>query len=311
MHDRRCAEWSSLFRLLSLARRPGFENRKHCNLSMALSIPLWGDEERRLLSSIRDCEVAVCREQLRSVGVERGAVIFVESRSRSFMSDMQACSTIPEESIRLHALNNLLRLRLIRVIDDYQLIFPTHIYPLSSFVTHVVRSYSEQVAILADACTTGTQLRNIHDSVAIVDRRLAKHFSLLAYTEAVFQEKAKELCSEPISLATEHYATCLGDYFEAGICGTRQQLVLDTTEAPDWLPDGIPVELSRFPCLLRIAAAGVEVAKNRAALGELFQMQDVHFDLPAISSDDPTAAELTAISRSLLIPFIETLGLCQ
>lgn len=278
---------------------------------MALNIPLWGDEERRLLSCIRSVEVAGCREQLQSVGVEKGAIIFVESRSRSFMSDMQACSTIPEESIRLHALNNLLRSRLVKVIDDYQLIFPTHVYPLSSFVIHAVRNYREQIAVLVDSCTTGTQLRNIRDSVAILGRKLAKCFSLLVYTEVVFQEKAKELCNKPIYLAIEHYKACLGDYFEAGINGTRQQLVLDTVEAPAWLPDSIPVELSRFPCLLKIAAASVEVAKNRAALVQLFQMEAVNFDLPVHLSDDPTAAELTTTSRSVLISFAETLGLLQ
>ena len=75
-------------------------------------------------------------------------------------------------------------------------------------------------------------------------------------------------------------------YFKHNIIELRDQLLLTDVVVPEWLPDMVPVELVKYPCLLRIAYAYIEAMHNKRVLSRLMDDEfALSYDIPPLNDE--------------------------
>jgi hypothetical protein len=242
------------------------------------------------------------------------AMEFIKSHAASISVEFRTCANVPCHSRHI-AINNVMRNRLPSIITDYYTVHhecdgKTQIYPLCSLLIDIVGMYRDEVKRLIRAMESVTLLINFYDSICFIDKVLEIHNLFLApYVRPFFASRSGELIMRPIQEAVVHYTSMCDGYFKHGITELREQLLLMDASVPEWLPDKVPVELIKYPCLLRIAYAHVEAIHNKHMLSRLIEDEFVlrHDIPPSSSNNDNDSLLLDEAVEMILTPFIKTL----
>lgn len=239
---------------------------------------------------------------------------FIKSHDASISIEFRTCANVPTHSRHI-AINNLMRNRLPSIITDYHTIHNesdvnTHIYPLCSLLIDIVDMYRNEVKRLIRGMESVTVLINFYDSICFLDKVFEIHHLYLApYVKPFFISRSKELIMRPIQEAVVHYKSMCDGYFKHAISELRDQLLLMDANVPEWLPDKVPMELIKYPCLLRIAYAHVEAIHSKHMLSRLIEDEFVlmHDIPPSSNKDDNDSLLLNEAVEMILIPFIKSL----
>lgn len=242
------------------------------------------------------------------------AMEFIKSRALSFSTEFKACLGVPTHS-RHVAINNLVRNRIPTFVNDYCVISTesnnTEIHLLCSLLIDVVDMYRNEVRALTEITQSATQLINFYDSICFLDNALELHgISLTPYIKPFFTSQSSALIVEPIQKAIAHYNSMCDGYFKHSIIELRDQLLLTDAVVPEWLPDGVPVELVKYPCLLRIAYAYIEAMHNKRVLSRLIGDEfALAQDIPLLN--DKVCEESSLLDEAaerILVPFTKCLN---
>lgn len=244
---------------------------------------------------------------------DMAVIEFVKSRAASFSIEFRACLSIPTHS-RHVAINNLMRNRLPSIITDYNTIntmtSSVGIYPLCSLLIEIVDMYRNEVRALTEIIESATQLINFYDSICFLDNTLESYgVFLVPYVRPYFASKSSIIISEPIQKTIVHYKSMCDGYFKHNIMELQDQLLLTEVVVPEWLPDMVPVELVKYPCLLRIAYAYIEAMHNKRVLSRLVDDEFVlSYDIQSLN--DETQGESSLLDEAvekIVIPFVKCL----